>query len=297
LNLELIMALHTISNNCLVVTVSDHGAELQSIKSSDGIEYLWQGDPEFWGRRSPILFPFVGAEVNDTYRFNGKEYHMPQHGFARDREFTFVEKEGSKISFVLESDDETREIYPFDFALTVEYSLFNNELHVKWTVENKTDGVMYYAIGAHPAFNLPETVEREDCLIMLDKMPHTLTTISGRYADEEVGVKNSLHIQPNRMIHIEKDLFKNDALVFENGQVHSVALCDDGGDPFVEVTFDAPVVGIWSPYKEGCPFVCIEPWYGRCDHVGFDGDLSEKEWMNTLEVGESAVHQYMITIE
>ncbi|MBQ7364519.1 MAG: aldose 1-epimerase family protein, partial [Clostridia bacterium] len=212
------MALHTISNNCLVVTISDLGAELQSIKSSDGKEYLWQGDAEFWGRRSPILFPFVGAEVNDTYRYDGKSYHMPQHGFARDEEFTFVEKEGSRIVFSLESSEKTRENYPFDFLLTVEYSLLNNELHVKWTVANRTEGVMYYAIGAHPAFNLPEDLPREDCYIMLDKIPQKLTTISGRYAAEEVSTKNTLHITPNRMIRLEHDLFKNDALVFENSQ-------------------------------------------------------------------------------
>ena len=291
------MALHTISNNCLVVTISDLGAELQSVKSSDGKEYLWQGDAAFWGRRSPILFPFVGAEIDDTYRFDGKSYHMPQHGFARDCEFTFVEKEGSSISFVLESNEKTRENYPFDFVLTVEYALLNNTLQVKWTVENKSEGTMYYAIGAHPAFNLPEEIAREDCYLMLDKLPQTLTTISGRYAAEEVDVKNALHLMPNRMIRLEKDLFKNDALVFENSQVHSVALCDDTFEPFVEVTFDAPVVGIWSPSKENCPFVCIEPWYGRCDGVGFDGELCEKPWMNTLDAGESKEYSYTITIE
>lgn len=291
------MALHTISNNCLVVTISDHGAELQSIKSSDGKEYLWQGDTEFWGRRSPILFPFVGAEVNDTYRFGGKCYSMPQHGFARDCDFDFVEKEGSKIAFVLESNEKTRENYPFDFVLTVEYALLNNELHVSWTVENKSEGTMYYAIGAHPAFNLPEELKREDCYLMLDKVPQKLTTISGRYADEEVSARDALHIMPNRMIRLEEDLFKNDALVFENSQVNSVALCDDSYEPFVEVTFDAPVVGIWSPYKENCPFVCIEPWYGRCDGVGFEGELCEKPWMNVLEAGESKDYSYTITIE
>lgn len=291
------MALHTISNNCLVVTISDLGAELQSVKSSDGKEYLWQGDAAFWGRRSPILFPFVGAEVNDTYRFEGNSYTMPQHGFARDCEFTFVEKEGSRIVFSLESSEATRENYPFDFVLKVEYSLLNNELLVKWTVENTGEGKMYYAIGAHPAFNLPEEIAREDCYLMLDKMPQTLTTISGRYADKEVPVKEAVSIQANRTIRLDKDLFKADALVFENSQVHSVALCDDSYEPFVEVTFDAPVVGIWSPYKEGCPFVCIEPWYGRCDGVGFDGELSEKPWMNVLEATESKEYKYTITIE
>ena len=164
------MALHTISNNCLVVTVSEHGAELQSIKSADGVEYLWQGDPAFWGRRSPVLFPFVGAVVNDTYSYGGKEYRSTQHGFARDMTFSFEGKDGSTLFFKAVANEETKEKYPFDFALTIAYTLHNNTLKVTWTVENQGDKTMYYSIGAHPAFLLPEDSVREDCYIHLDKM-------------------------------------------------------------------------------------------------------------------------------
>ena len=290
------MAIHTISNNCLVVTVSDNGAELQSIKSADGKEYLWQGEPEFWSRRSPVLFPIVGALANDSYEFRGKTYTMKQHGFARDKVFSFIGKEGSSVSFVLEADEETKAVYPFDFTLTVEYSLMNNEVHVSWTVENRGEETMYYSIGGHPAFNLPETLNREDCYIMLDKIPRKVTSISGRYADEEIIVKDNLNVTPNHLIRLEKDLFAKDALVFENKQVQKVALCDDTEEPFVEVAFDAPVVGIWSPYKADCPFVCIEPWYGRCDSVGFCGTLEERAWQNSLEAGEKKTYKYTITI-
>ena len=290
------MAIHTISNNCLVVTISDHGAELQSLKSSDGKEYLWQGEPEFWARRSPILFPFVGALVNDSYRYHQTTYPSKQHGFARDMDFEFVGKEGSKIAFVLTANEETKKIYPFDFVLTVEYSLFNNELRVSWTVENRGEERMYYSIGAHPAFNLPPELKREECYIQLDRAPRTITSISGRYAAGKTNVKDVVRILPNHTIRLDKELFANDALVFEDDQVHKVSLCTPSLDPFVEVTFDAPVVGIWSPYKKDCPFVCIEPWYGRCDDADFQGTLEERKWQNTLEAGEKKEYSYTITV-
>lgn len=290
------MAIHTISNNCVVVSISDSGAELQSIKSSDGREYLWQGSPAYWARRSPVLFPFVGALMNDSYTYCGNTYKMSQHGFARDMNFSFEGKDGSNISFVLNSDDKTFEIYPFDFLLRIEYSLNSNSVVVKWTVKNTGDKAMYYSIGAHPAFNLPDYCAREDCYIQLDRIPSSITGITGRYADEGKNVIGNVNITQNRLIKLGKDLFKNDALVFENERIRRVALCDGDIKPFVEVEFDAPVLGIWSPYKEGCPFVCIEPWYGRCDAVDFSGTLEERKWQNTLAPSESAIYHYTITV-
>ncbi|MBR6767925.1 MAG: aldose 1-epimerase family protein [Clostridia bacterium] len=290
------MASTTISNNCLVVTVSDKGAELKSIKSADGREYLWQGDPEFWNRRSPVLFPFVGAVVDDKYTYQGKVYSSKQHGFARDKRFVMDAKADTSLSYTLTSDEETKEIYPFDFALTIGYTIHNNVLTVSWTVKNTGNETMYYSIGGHPAFNLPEDCEREDCFIMLDKTPRKMTAITDRYADGEVDVKDHVKVLPGHLIALDKDLFAKDALVFENDQVHMVALCDETRKPFVEVAYDAPVIGIWSPYKEGCSFVCIEPWYGRCDSIDFKGTLEERAWGNSLAAGEEKKYSYTITI-
>ena len=290
------MASTTISNNCLVVTVSDKGAELKSIKSADGREYLWQGDPEFWGRRSPVLFPFVGAVVNDQYTYQGKVYPSTQHGFARDKRFVLEKKADTALSYTLTSDEETKAIYPFDYALTIGYAIHNNILTVSWTVKNTGDETMYYSIGGHPAFNLPEDCERENCFIMLDRTPRKMTAITDRYADGEVDVKDHVRVLPGHMIALDKDLFAKDALVFENDQVHKVALCDEDRKPFVEVEYEAPVIGIWSPYKDGCPFVCIEPWYGRCDSIDFKGTLEERAWGNSLAAGEEKTYSYTITI-
>ena len=290
------MASTTISNSCLVVTVSDKGAELKSIKSADGREYLWQGDPEFWNRRSPVLFPFVGAVVDDKYTYQGKVYPSTQHGFARDKRFVLDSKGDTSLSYTLTSDEETKAIYPFDFALTIGYTIHNNVLTVSWTVKNTGEDTMYYSLGGHPAFNLPEDCEREECFLMLDKTPRKMTAITDRYADGEVDVKDHVKVLPGHMIALEKDLFAKDALVFENDQVHMVALCDETRKPFVQVDYDAPVIGIWSPYKEGCPFVCIEPWYGRCDSIDFKGSLEERAWGNSLAAGEEKKYSYTITI-
>lgn len=290
------MAIHTIANNCLVVSISDHGAELQSIKTSDGKEYLWQGDAAFWGRRSPLLFPFVGAVKDNEYRYGDQTYPMGQHGFARDMDFVFLSKEGSQIRFQLVSDENTKLVYPFEFSLIVSYFLLNNEVHVKWSVENRDDKPMYYSIGAHPAFLLPEQYDREECFISLDKMPARVTAIEGRYAVENSNVRDRVNVSPNRMIRLERDLFASDALVLEDGQIHRVGLCTPDQEPFVEVAFDAPVVGIWAPNKEGCPFVCIEPWYGRCDATDFEGTLEERKWENVLAPGAKADYSYEIVI-
>ena len=116
------------------------------------------------------------------------------------------------------------------------------------------------------------------------------------FADGEVAVKDHVKVLPGHLIALDKDLFAKDALVFENDQVHMVALCDETRKPFVEVAYDAPVIGIWSPYKEGCPFVCIEPWYGRCDSIDFRGTLEERAWGNSLAAGEEKKYSYTITI-
>ena len=145
------MAIHTISNSCLVVTVSEKGAELQSIKSADGREYLWQGEPEFWNRRSPVLFPFVGAVVDDKYTYQGKEYISKQHGFARDKQFELDSKADTALSYTLTSDEETKANYPFDFALTIGYALHNNELTVSWTVKNTGDSMQAWSRNSRAA--------------------------------------------------------------------------------------------------------------------------------------------------
>ena len=144
-----------LQNGQLSIVVSEKGAELQSIKDAKGQEYLWQGDANFWPRRSPILFPIVCSVNNDTYRVDGKEYHLPRHGFARDTDFKLIAKGERKVTLALESSEETKKVYPYDFTLSVSYVLDGNKLGVIWHVHNTDTREIHFQIGGHPAFNIP----------------------------------------------------------------------------------------------------------------------------------------------
>ena len=92
-----------LENEVLKVEVASKGAELQSIVNKGfGIEYLWNGDPAFWAKRSPVLFPIVGSLKNNTYSYQGKSYQLPRHGFARDMEFEAEKQSRKEIIFLLQ---------------------------------------------------------------------------------------------------------------------------------------------------------------------------------------------------
>ena len=281
-----------LENENIKITVSAAGAELQEIiNKQNGKNYLWNGETQFWGRRSPVLFPFVGSLKNKEYSYKAQKYAMGQHGFARDMQFKLLETTEKSVWYELKSTSETLEKYPFEFSLKIGYELVGNSIKVKWKVENKDTKTMYFSIGAHPAFVVP-VEERENCWIKFDKNGNLGNT---RLENGLANTKNEIQTQDG-YLKIDKDLFKYDALIFENNQVKEVSLCAPDKTEFVTVKFESPLVGIWSPYKENCPFVCIEPWYGRCDSFDFDGELQDRQWQQKLEVGESFESEYEIII-
>ena len=278
--------LHYLENDILKITVDTHGAELSSIyRKDERREMLWQGDPEFWGRRSPVLFPVVGKYKNGKTTYEGKEYFSGQHGFARDSEFTLVEKTESKLSFELLSNEETLKQYPFRFRLVCSFELNNDKIIVGWNVENIDEKTIYFSIGAHPAFYCRKG---ETVLTMNGKnIKYSLINSNGLYTPKKYDVENSFVLHDN--------IFDNDALIIENSGVNEISLINND-KKYLTVKFDAPLFGIWSPTKKNAPFVCIEPWYGRCDAEDFEGDITEREWGNSLEVGETWYKEYEIII-
>lgn len=152
----------TLSNNLLTIQVSPHGAELSSIvANATGKEFLWQADPAFWKRHSPVLFPIVGSVWNNEYRHNGKTYKLSQHGFARDREFELIKETDTELRFRLQENEETLQIYPFPFCLEIGYKLAGNQIEVLWYVKNTGNEELHFQIGAHPAFYFPD-YDKED---------------------------------------------------------------------------------------------------------------------------------------
>ncbi len=277
--------LYFLENDTLKIAVDTHGAELSSVfNKNENKEMLWQGDPEFWGRKSPVLFPVVGKYKNGKATYNGNEYALGQHGFARDSEFTLFEQTESKLSFTLESDGETLKKYPFKFKLTCSFELINNRIVVGWNVENTDDKTIYFSIGAHPAFYCKkgETVLRMNG----EKLKYNLINADGLYTAPQYDIEGSFTL--------DEEIFDNDALIIENSNVTEVTLIDE--KPYLSVKFDAKIFGLWSPAKKNAPFMCIEPWYGRCDAEDFDGDITQREWGNALEANETWYKEYEIVI-
>lgn len=291
------MALYELKNEEITIAVESHGAELKSLKKTDtGKEYLWRGDAKYWGRTSPILFPFVGGVRNREYRTGGKTYSMTQHGFARDMEFGLISQSGDEIWFELDSDQETLAKYPFDFVLKAGYRIRGSQVEVMWQVENPGKEELHFSIGGHPAFNCPmeEGEEQGDCFVDFGDVDEVAST---RISESGLAT-NCADIYPltEGRLALTSNLFDHDALVIENSQTNMAALCRKDGSRYLKVTMDAPLFGIWSPPGKNAPFVCIEPWYGRCDDENFEGTLEERKWGNRIAPGQIWKASYTIEV-
>lgn len=291
------MAVYELKNERISVQIHSFGAELKSLKKlSTQTEYMWKADPAFWGRTSPVLFPFVGGVNNKEYRTKGQTYSMGQHGFARDMEFQLLSESEDEIWFVLNSNEETWKKYPYDFVLKLGYRLLSEGVEICWQVENPGAEDLPFSIGGHPAFNCPieEGKKQTDYIIWFDRDDKVVSTRLGStgLATET----EDTYMLQNGILPVTEDLFDKDALVIEHHQAKKVALCDKDGNAYLTVSMEAPLFGVWSPPKKNAPFICIEPWYGRCDREGFTGDLKEREWGNMIAPGEVWKASYLITV-
>lgn len=286
-----------LENEFLCVEIAEMGAEVTRIydKTEDN-EVLWEGNPVYWKRHSPVLFPNVGKTYKNRVLINGTQYPTSQHGFARDNVFTCIEAANEKASFMFRSSEETKEVYPFDFELHINYKLNKKELTVEWQVKNCGDETMYFTIGGHPAFRFAKPEEtKADYVLKVpgkEKLEYVLIDISCGCAnvDEVHTLQLSEETYP-----LSDELFAKDALVVDNGQIEEAWLCHKDGTPYVGVRSEGfPNYGIWS--VEGAPFVCLEPWMGRCDNAGFNAELSEKPNVNKVEAGEKFIKDYTIVV-
>lgn len=289
----------TLKNDLLTVTIDNFGAEVHSITDNrTGHEYLWCGDKKFWGRHSPVLFPLVGQVWEGRYRMDDQEYRLGQHGFARDREFELIaDTSDDEVWFVLESDDRSMELFPRRFRLEIGYRLYEARLSVIWRVKNLDDKTMHFHIGAHPAFNYPDYSPADDvhgylCFDSREVTSEILGT-RGCVVDGEAVVE----LDNEGMIPLDAHTFDRlKTIIIDKGQVRRVSMLNKHREAYLTLLFHAPLVGIWSPSVEA-PFVCIEPWWGRCDREGFAGDFAEREYTNRVDPGETFEASYMILFD
>ena len=284
-----------LSNSIITIEVAEHGAELVSLKK-DGREYLWSGDPAYWNRHAPILFPAVGKPYNNELHADGKVYPMKQHGFARDSEFEVVGD--GRLRLI---PGPLGESYPYRLGLEVCYRLQDSAVEVMWTVENLDCRDAWFQIGAHPGFMLPD-YKAEDALhgyihyFDREGRPVNPVVVCGLDDGSRIPLAHGEVRVPNRM-PLKADTFAHDALMFEDGQVTKAVLCDRDGNAVLGVGCpQAEAYGIWAPHKEGCPFVCLEPWCGICDRKGFAGDISTRQYIHRLSPKEKYTFTYTIEV-
>lgn len=279
----------TISNSILKAQIKHLGAELISLKSNQNKEYIWEGNPTFWGKHSPILFPIVGTLKNNIYLINGKQYQLNRHGFAREMEFELIQKTPESARFSLISTKETKKMYPFDFELQICYSLKGNKLNIDFKVENKNEITMPFSIGAHPALALPGNFENYRLEFQQDEILNYYLLEGGLISNNSVELPLN-----NRQLGLKYQLFENDALVFKTLKSNSITILEKA-NPIVKVNFNEfPNLGIWT--VQNAPFLCVEPWFGYSDTLtGYD-DFSKKEGIRLLRKMETFESNYNLEV-
>jgi len=274
-----------IEDQQLRISIHPKGAELQSIFHKGlQTEYMWNGDPAFWGKHSPLLFPIVGTLKENTYYYNGKPYQLSRHGFARDREFSVERQWADAITFLLRSDEASLKIFPFAFELRVSYHIAAGSLTTTYDVTNPDKTPLYFSVGGHPAFKVPLApgTAYTDYYLEFDQTeqaPRWPISKDGLIETEPQPLLNGA-----RKLPLTRDLFAKDALVFKGLHSTGVTLGSAKTGRGLTMQFpDFPFLGIWA--APGADFVCIEPWCGIADSVDTNQQLTEKEGINRLDGG------------
>jgi galactose mutarotase-like enzyme len=283
---------YQIANDHLRAAVKPHGAELCRLRTSEGLDLLWDGDPAVWGRQAPVLFPVVGALKGDRLRHQGQDYPMPRHGFARDLDFRLVRLTGHSCSFSLCDDAATRARYPFPFRLEVGFRVDGPELAVRYQLHNPGDSDLPASFGAHPAFRWPLRPglprERHWLAFEQPELP-MLPALDADGLLVEPGRPSPLH---GRRLHLDDGLFTQDALVFRPVHSRSVRYSAPGA-PVLEVSWNGfQQLGLWS---KGA-FLCIEPWRGYASPQGFDGEFRDKPGVFLVGPGATVSARYSVKL-
>lgn len=283
----------TIENEKLKAVISAKGAELQSlINKETGIDYMWSGDAAYWGKHSPVLFPIVGSLKDDTCFYKEKTYHLPRHGFAREKNFLKDQMSLEEAVFTLTQDAETLAVYPFAFVLRLRYRLDDNHLTVTYEVSNSGYDELLFSIGAHPAFAVPviDGTDYDDYFLQFNATEklYRWKLLDGLIADHA----ELLPVQ-NGKLPLSHKLFYEDAIVLKNMQSNRITIGCTKHAHGIHFNFnDFPFFGIWA--AKNANFVCLEPWCGISDSVNHNQQLTDKEGIINLPANSNWQRSWMV---
>lgn len=280
----------SISNDCISAQISTLGAELKSVKLGEK-EILWEGDPAVWSGQAPLLFPICSGLKDDKFIFEGKEYNLTKHGFAKFSEFEIESNDSSSATFLLRSNSETLKCYPFEYELRVTYTLENNVIRVDYKVANIGNTNMYYSIGAHEGYACPEGIEKYS--IVFEK---TEDIMSNKIDGHLLSYEKTMIAENCKELPLKQEYFNIDAIIMTDIKSQKAAIRNlETGKIVVEVDFNGfENLLIWT--KPNAPYVCIEPWCGITDYVDSDYDIIKKPCIIEVLPGEESLRCHSITL-
>lgn len=290
---------YTLKNKDLTVIFESFGATLHSIKDNDGVEYLWQGDPDFWSGQAPVLFPICGSLRNDEAEIgDGKKTTMPRHGLVRKKEFKCTEKTGDSILFEIESNEEMLEQYPYQFKLGIRYTLEGKKISTRYIIQNKTQETMPFQIGGHPGFCCPLYADEnyEDYELVFEKQENctvpTPVTETGLIDMEH----RSEFLKNTDTLPLKHDLFSVDAVILDQLKSRAVTLKSKKHNKGIRLDFEEfPYLILWSTAKEA-DFVALEPWIGLSTCSDEGNRFEEKRNVQYAGAGEIKEYEFYINV-
>lgn len=289
--------IYTIENEALKVQISDRGAEMMSIQTKDGTEYLWQGDEKYWGDRALNLFPYIARLTEGKYTLDGQTYHMDIHGFIKTSVLVPEEQKADRITLKLTQNEETLAQYPFDFIYRIRYELDGNRLGIVFSVTNSNDRTMYFGIGGHPGFFVPleKGLSFEDYYLQFDeeKTPVRVGISPTCFVD---GNDKEYPLAEGGRICLAHSLFDDDAIVLRE-MSKAVTIQSDKGTKAVRVEYpQMNYLGIWHMPHTDAPYVCIEPWSALPSRQDVVEDLSTQPGLVHLPAGQTYENRWVIQI-
>lgn len=289
---------YTIANQYLTVSIASLGGELQSILGNDGTEYLWQGDANSWPDKALNIFPYVGRLTKGQYTYQGKNYNMEIHGFLYRSEMKVEEHTEDSICFVLEANEETLKQYPFLFTFRIRYLLIGKKIDIVFEVNNKDEKTMYFGVGGHPGFQVPneEGLCFEDYYLEFRDAVHPMSIGMSDTCYVE-GEDTELLLRGNRNLDLKQSLFNHDAIILRD-MSKEVSLKSRGGKKEITVTYEKMnYLGVWNWPTKDVPYVCIEPWTSLPSRQDVIEDLEQQNNLLTLKSNQEYQNQWSIGIE
>lgn len=280
----------TLKNEFITASISTLGAELQSVRDADGKEYIWQGDPAYWNKHAPILFPICGALNEGYYTLGNKRYDLQKHGFSRTSEFELAFSDGESAELLLTDSPQTLASFPFNFEFRVRYALDKNSLRVAFITKNLSHEDMYFACGSHEGYNLPSGIDGAEIIFEKPEKLKNYRVEGGVMSEiyDEIGDGSDTLV-------LDKKHFEIDAIILRELNSRSLTLADKNAQRKIRVDFpDFDHLLIWQAC--GAPFVCIEPWTGLPDTYGSpERAIEKKESMTVLGAGMTHTDRHDIT--